>query len=436
MSEVVEIEERDAQEEMYSRNWTDGLPVVPPTRERVDQMLAVVGLAADYVLGEIRERSRVLTAEKAAVNAVLAGCKPEYFPVVVAALRALLTPAFNAHTALTSTGGAASCLVVSGPFADAIGMRSRLNVLGPGNRANMTIGRAVRLVAANVFGARTGDMDGSSIGHPGKLSMCFAEYDPPHPWQPLRAELGYSMDSTTVTVMATEGPRQVANHLNPDARGILLTFAAAMRNPATYCVGKASQGLVILGHEHAQILYEAGWTKRQIREFLVEQSGITKTELAEWGVLAERGSQHDFGAAEDERLPSIASVDDLYVVTAGGAGAGWSAYVPVWAPTLHNRSVTVPVDTTGSAGIPIQAVIEQLRGRLADGVRSDGGDVFASLVGPRELRFVLKIPTTACAKCLLPAAMLRTIFARQILESLGDGWSFTLVDPREDTVSI
>lgn len=431
MAEVFEIDESDAQEEMFARNWTDGLPVVPPTKQRVEEMLSGAGLKPDEVLGEIRERSRYLTAEKAAINAVLAGCKPEYFPVVVAGLRALLTPAFNAHTALTSTGGAASCLVVSGPYAERIGMRSRLNVLGPGNRANMTIGRAVRLVAANFFGARTGEMDGSSIGHPGKLSMCLAEYDPPAPWEPLRVELGFSLESTTVTIMATEGPRQVANHLNPDPRGVLLTFAAAIRNPATYCVGKASQGLVILGHEHAQILHEAGWSKHQIREFLVKESRISKDELAEWGVLAEKGSQHDFGPTADGRLPSIASVDDLFVITAGGAGAGWSAYIPVWAPTLHNRSVTVPVELPVVDAAPISAKVARLRELLASGLRSDGADLLVEVVAPRNLRFTLVIPTAACAECVMPSKVLRTVFGRHVEAELGSDWSFTIVDPRQ-----
>jgi hypothetical protein len=119
----------------------------------------------------------------------------------------------------------------------------------------------------------------------------------------LRVELGFSHGDTTVTILATEGPRQVANHLNPDPRGVLLTFAAAMRNPATYCVGKASQGLVILGHEHAQILHDGGWTKSQIREFLVEHSRIAPAELEQWGVVPEKGSQHDIGATQDGKLP-------------------------------------------------------------------------------------------------------------------------------------
>jgi hypothetical protein len=295
----------------------------------------------------------------------------------------------------------------------------------------MTIGRAVRLVAANVFGARTGEMDGSSIGHPGKLSMCLAEYDPPAPWDPLRVELGFSHGDTTVTILATEGPRQVANHLNPDPRGVLLTFAAAMRNPATYCVGKASQGLVILGHEHAQILHDGGWTKSQIREFLVEHSRIAPAELEQWGVVPEKGSQHDFGATHDGKLPSIASVDDLFVVTAGGAGAGWSAYIPVWAPTLHNRSVTVAVEHPGTHAAVDATSLAKLRESLAAGLRSDGADLLVEQVGLQALEFTLVIPTASCAECVMPAATLSAIFATQVEQALGRGWTFVIRDPRE-----
>jgi hypothetical protein len=297
----------------------------------------------------------------------------------------------------------------------------------------MTIGRAVRLVAANVFGARTGEMDGSSIGHPGKLSMCLAEYDPPAPWEPLRVELGFDRSDTTVTILATEGPRQVANHLNPDPAGVLLTFAAAMRNPATYCVGKGSQGLVILGYEHSQILHQAGWSKQRIREFLVEESRITADELARWGILKEKGSQHDLGETHDGKLPAIATIDDLFVVTAGGAGAGWSSYIPVWAPTLHNRSVTVAVELPGGS-VPVvdEAKIAAVVAALAPGLRSDGADLTAKVTGRRAIEFTLDIPSQACADCVMPVRMLQPIFAREVERILGSGWTLKINDPRDE----
>jgi hypothetical protein len=347
MTELLTIDE-DADEYFFSRNWTDGLPVVAPTVDKVNKMLEAVQLDSSVVLGEVAERSRQLTAEKAAINAVMAGCKPEYFPIVVAALSAILDPAFNAHTVLTSTGGAATCVLVSGPMASEIGMRSKHNVLGAGNRANLTIGRAVRLVAANIFGARTGDMDGSSIGHPGKISMCFAEDDPEEFWLPLRTELGYSIDDTTVTVFGSEGPRQVANHLNPDPVGILNTFAAAMRCPSTFSVGKGAEVILILGPEHSSVLIDGRWSRDRVREYLAEHSRVSPQELSDAGILLEHGSQHDKGLGADGKLATVPSPEDIYIVTAGGAGAGWSAYIPSWAPKIHSRAVTRKVSIGGN----------------------------------------------------------------------------------------
>ena len=177
----------------------------------------------------------------------MAGCRPDYFPIVVAALGAALDPAFNAHAAFTSTGGAATCVVVSGPLAAAVGMNASHNALGSGNRANATIGRAVRLVARNVFGAATGDMDASSMGNPGKYTLCFAEEDPPSPWLPLRVRLGFAPEDTTVTVMATEGPRQIANLLSEVPEDVLRTFVSAIKVPATFSVGKGGQAIVVMG---------------------------------------------------------------------------------------------------------------------------------------------------------------------------------------------
>jgi hypothetical protein len=351
MGRTIEIDAAHAQETFFERGWTDGLPIVPPTLERVRALLDAGGREPDETLGSVPQRGRSVSAEEAAINAVMAGCAREHFPLVLAGVSALLDPAFNAHAALTSTGGAALCLVASGPLAAQAGMNARHNVLGPGNRANATIGRALRLIAINVLDARTGGMDGSSIGNPGKYTLCFAEDEPPEPWEPLRVELGYEREDTTVTLLATEGPRQVANHLNDDGEGILRTFAAAMRNPATFCVGKGGQCVVLLGPEHAAALVEAGWTRAAAREFLARESRVTPEELESAGVLIETGAQHDMRPGDDGKLPAVPGPDDVFLVTAGAAGAGWSAYLPEWAPTLHSRAVTRRV-TPGGEELP------------------------------------------------------------------------------------
>ena len=147
--------------------------------------------------------------------------------------------------------------------------------------------------------------------------------------------------------------------------------------------------------------------------------------------MPEKGSQHDFGATPDGKLPSIASVDDLFVVTAGGAGAGWSAYIPVWAPTLHNRSVTVAVEHLGAHAAVDATSLAKLRESLAAGLRSDGADLLVKQVGLQALEFTLVIPTASCAECVMPAATLSAIFATQVEKALGRGWTFVIRDPRE-----
>ena len=186
MAEVLELEEADVQDAFFARGWTDELPIVPPTEARVAAMLEAGGVdEPDTLIGYLAVRKRGVTLEQAATNAVMAGCLPEHFPIVVAALEAMFDPAFNLHTVLSSTGGAALCLVVSGPLAAEVGMNARHNCLGHGNRANLSIGRALRLTSINALGSVVGESDASSFGHPGKVTMCFAEDPPPAPWRSL-----------------------------------------------------------------------------------------------------------------------------------------------------------------------------------------------------------------------------------------------------------
>ncbi len=345
------LAQADVQEEFFERGWTDGLPVVPPTPERVRAMLDHAGVEATEIVGTVPERSREITANKAAINAVMAGCRVEYFPVVLAGLSAMLDPRFGCHTVITSTGGAALGAVVSGPLVKELGFNTGRNALGPGCRANATVGRALRLVATNVLGAKTETLDGSSLGHPGKYTMLVAEEPPPEGWEPLRVELGYGEADTTVTMFPSESPHQVANHLNGDPEGILLTFAAAMTNPATYGVAKKHQVLLVIGYEHRRILAEAGWTKPAVREFLAEHTRVTPEHLATGGVLLEFTAQNDMTPDADGRLATVRGPDDIFLVTAGSAGAGWSAYIPNWAPVVHSQAVTRRVMPPGD-GLP------------------------------------------------------------------------------------
>jgi hypothetical protein len=349
MTEVLSVPEADAIEIMFDKGWTDGLPVVPPTPAKVASMLAAGGREPGEILGTVPDRRKTVNAEIVAINAVMAGCKPEYFPIVVTALEAVLDPAFNVNTVATSTGGAAICVMVSGPMAAEIGMNGRHNALGSGNRANATIGRAVRLTVANALNAKTGRLDASSIGHPGKYTFCFAERPPELPWETLTVQKGYAAEDTTVTIMATEGPRQIANHLNADPTGVLLSFAAAMKAPSNFITGKSGQVTIVMGHEHELALRQSGWSKLQAVDFLVEHSRVTLAEIEAGGIIIETGAQHNMTPSADGKVAVVATANDIVLITAGGPGSGWSAMIPSWAPTQHSRSVTRRVRFAGEA---------------------------------------------------------------------------------------
>jgi hypothetical protein len=342
------LEEQDVQEEFFSRGFTDGLPVVPPTPQRVAAMLEVLGdQDAETLIGYLPVRGRGVSLRKAAINAVMAGCRPSHFPVVIAALEAMFDTDFNLHTVLTSTGGAALCTVVSGPIANEIGMASRHSVLGPGNRANATIGRALRLIAINVLGSRPGESDASSFGHPGKYTFCFAEDPPPAPWQPLHVQLGYRPDDTTVTVLPSEGPHQVAQQVSRSAMDFLRTFASAIANPYTFSTGKGGQGLAIFGPEHARFCIEEGLTQSQVKELLYRESRVSEIQLARHGVHIDRNAGFALEPDDDGLLPSVLSPDDIHLITAGGEGAGWSTWVPSWAPAAAARACSRRVRPIG-----------------------------------------------------------------------------------------
>lgn len=345
-------EEGAAADEFYAAGWTDGLPIVLPTPARVEAMLAAAAVEPDGVIGGLAELDVVLTADLAATNAVMAGCGPESFPIVLAALAAALDPAFNLPVVATSTGGAAIGVVVSGPTTGTVAMGGTYNALGAGNRANATIGRAVRLTARNLLGIGSGRIDGTSIGHPGRLTLCLAEASPPEEWPPLQVTQGYDPSDTVVTVFAADGPRQVANHLSEDPNDILATFAAALKSPWHFPVGKGGmEAVLVVGPEHAAALASKGLSRADVGVYLVENTRVDLNLLGSAGIRPEAGSQHDMTPDADGNLVTIGAPEDILVVAAGGPGAGWSAVIPSWAPRAHSRRCTRRVRPP-SEGLP------------------------------------------------------------------------------------
>ncbi len=331
----------EAMETFVERGWTDGLPIVPPTPDRVEAALAGAGLPGDTVLGRVPERRRTVTAEKVAVNAVMAGCRPEYLPVVIAAMRAMLDPAFGLHGPAASTAGVAPLVIVNGPYAREIGLNAGQNVFGPGHRANATIGRAVRLVLHNVCGRA---FDRATLGHPGRYSYCIAEL-PGSPWEPLHVMRGFAAEESVVTVVAAEAPNQVANHAATAPEGILATMADRMRalGSANMGGGGRAEMVVVLCPEHVETMAAAGWTKRQARDHLWRTATRTRADLEAGGILPP-GAPGEAGV-----LHVTPSPEDLLVVVAGGDAGRFSACLPGWARTSDCRSVSARIDVPDRA---------------------------------------------------------------------------------------
>ncbi|MEM7254970.1 MAG: hypothetical protein AAF493_26515 [Pseudomonadota bacterium] len=307
----------------YEHGWAaDGLPVVPPEQSRVEAMLAAEHRAPDTVIAAHAATGNECTLQSAAVNAVMAGCLPEYFPVLVAALEAMNKPEFNFHASSASTGGSSHIAIVSGPIVEEIGLNSAGNCLGPGFRANATLGRAIRLVIMNVFEMLPGVSDQSTQGSGGKYSACIAERQDVNPWDPLHVELGYP-DQSSVTVYAGSGFINCENHGGNTPEAVLGSIADAMGSLACISLG---QSVVILSPEHAGIIGDAGWSKEQVKQFLFDEAKQPLSEMKR--VMKFRDLE-----LEKQGLPEFhrgLGPDDILVLVAGGLAGGHSTFISSW----------------------------------------------------------------------------------------------------------
>ncbi|MCY3637743.1 MAG: hypothetical protein OXG80_01460, partial [Chloroflexi bacterium] len=264
-----------------------------------------------------------------AINAVMAGCLPEYFPVVLAAVEALCEPPFNLHAITVSTMGAAVLAVVSGPVADDLAMNSSVSVFGPGHRANATIGRAIRLVIINVTGALPGVLDKATLGHPGTYTWCIAEAEQVSPWEPLHEERGLAAGTSAITLFAGLSATQVPNHTGNTPETILVSFRDAMF-AAGYGQGEL---VVVLCPEHVGYLGTAGWSKADVKRFLHENAQRT---VAEW---QSAGREMPDGLDADAVLATADSPDSITLLVAGGFAGAFSQVIPLWGGGSNSRSV-------------------------------------------------------------------------------------------------
>lgn len=317
----------DEFEAMYARGWSDGLPLVPPTRERVSRMLAGTARDPDEVVALAPPDLAECTVEKIAINAVMAGCLPEYLPVVIAAVEATCTDEYNMHGVLATTMPVGPVVIVNGPIARAIGMNSGINALGQGNRANATIGRALQLVIRNVGGGRPGEIDRATQGNPGKLTFCFAEDEAGSPWESLAVERGFASGTSTVTVFTGGGPSVVADQKSRTPESLTRTIAASLRTTISVKMAAGMDAMLVVSPEHSARYRDAGWSKQRLRQELDVLLLIDGDELIEGGLGIDEGFPAAFAG---HKLPKFTPTG-LLIVHAGGSAGLFSSIVAGWA---------------------------------------------------------------------------------------------------------
>lgn len=338
MTQYVEISDSpsEAFADLYDRGWTDGLPVVPPTRERVDEMLAAVDMPADQVVAEVPPTLRRATVEVIAANAVMAGCTPEYMPTVVAAVSAMCDPEFNLTGIQTTGDGVGPALIVNGPVRQALDINCAEGAAGPGRRANATIGRTIRLVLMNVGGALPGTTDRAMLGQPGKFSFCVGENEETSPWEPFHVSRGFAAQDSTVTAAAALGS-MFSWPLVIDAETVLQSMVSAMT-----MTGNASHGYWtsplswIVPPPNIGILAKAGFTRESVQQYLFEHARIPLSEFP-------HGDNQMWGydvLIEGDQVVLVNEPDDIYIFVAGGGDYSGAMYLAGW----QSRPVTVVID--------------------------------------------------------------------------------------------
>ena len=338
------VNEAEALEVLHQSGCTDGLPVVIPTRDRVDRLVLASGLDSDVDLGAMGPGGGAATVEKLAINAVMAGCLPDQMAVVLAAVRAILQPAFDLGEMQSTTHSTAPLMIVNGPVVGHCDIAGGFGALGPGHRANASIGRAVRLCMMNIGGARPGVSDMALLGHPGKFSFCLAEDEMSSPWEPLATAYGYSSDESVVTILGAEAPHSVVFTNDADDKDspqrLLRALAVAIANTGSNNANLSGGATAIaLNPEHAQVLADAGMSRSDVQAELQRMAVNTRGQIRSFntGFIA-TGDDNDL-------IPAVRRPTDIVLFVAGGAGL-YSAVFPSWAAGTHRNSVVHEIVAT------------------------------------------------------------------------------------------
>ena len=332
----------DEVESCFERGWTDGLPVVPPTGERVIRMLEGTGREPNDEVAIVPPNQDVCTVEKAAINAVMAGCKPEYLPVVLTALEAVCSSEFCLHGVLATTYFSGPVVIVNGPIAREIGMNSGGNALGQGNRANATIGRAIQLIIRNVGGGHPGGVDRATLGNPGKYTFCFAEREDDSPWESLSVERGFPADASTVTLFAGSGVQPVADSTSRTPESLARSMAASLRAVTHSKSAMGADAFLIISPEHCRVFDEGGWSKVRVHDELESLLQLPVDDLVAGADGIELGITK--GRTDSGGMVSKFRPGGLQIVRAGGTAGLFSAIIGGWVASGPRGSQPVTME--------------------------------------------------------------------------------------------
>lgn len=319
------------------KNWSDGLPIVPPTEERVTRMLDAINRDPQESVGLVPPRWAAATVEKIAINAVMACCRPGHMPVLLAAVEAITDPKLNLYSLQATTGGPSVMLIVNGPIRDQLKINSGANVLGEGSHANATIGRTIRLIQRNIGGSYPGTTCKATLGWPGKQGMCIAENEEASPWEPLHVERGFDRNASTVTAISADGYVRAGDLDSTKAEGVMTTMAQRINGPT------GAEATVIFCPEHATIIAKGGYSKAAVKQFIWETTRYSMKHLPDevFAQRAKRRTQYNLTRESVLHVPD--KPEDILLLVAGGDGSisgyihGWGQGTPEGGTT---RSVT------------------------------------------------------------------------------------------------